>query len=55
MLTFFVPSGFYLKMISLLCSTVQVVWDFLRHDPIQPTQPVKSDTHRHVIIYHSFL
>lgn len=41
-------SGFYPRKISLLCSTSRAVWDFLRHDPIQPTQPVNedADTHR---------
>lgn len=43
--------GFYPKMISQLYSTVQVVWDFLRHDPTQPTQPVNSEAHRHFIIH----
>ncbi len=45
-------TGFYLRMIFLLCSAAQAVWDFLRRDPSRPTQPVNSDAHGHVIVYH---
>lgn len=49
-----IQSGLYLRMIFPLCSTAQAVWDFLKHDPNQPTQPVNSDTHRYLIIYRTF-
>lgn len=34
----------YLRMISLLCSGAQAVWDSLKRGPSRPKQPVKSNT-----------
>lgn len=35
---------FYLETISQIYPEVQGVWDFRRHDPIQPTRPEDTET-----------